>query len=154
MRGLTNDSRTFLWRLLNNLLPTEQRLHKLHKSPSAICKLCQDNQDDNIWSHSFASCSFSLQAMEWMINILKMFDPSITKERAVLLQINPQNTDNVLPCVWIIAETLQFIWAKRRSKAHIKLDEMTALISARCLTLKTSELFKNHATNVLTLMTT
>ena len=154
MRGISNDSRTFIWRLLNNLHTSEQRLHTLHKTPSPLCKLCQDNQDDNIWNHSFTKCSFSHQAMEWMINILKKFDPSITKDKAIFLQINPQNTDNVLPCVWLIAESLQFIWAKRRAKEHIQLDEMIALITARCKNLKTSELFKNHVTNVLLFLNT
>ena len=149
MRGLTNESRSFLWRLLHNLLPTEERLHKLHKSPSSLCKLCPDNKVDNVWSHTFSECAVSSPAMEWMLNTVRKYDPSCVKQESVLLQLNPGNKDHILPCVWLITETLQFIWAKRRSKEAINVGEMAAKITAKCIALKTSNLFNEHAANLL-----
>lgn len=146
MRGLSNDSRTFLWRLLNNLLPTEERLHIMHKAPSSICKVCDKNEVDNIWNHTFVSCPFTQPAMEWMIGWLKCFDPDTTIEKIIFLQIS---TNDALPCVWIIAESLLFIWSKRRTKTEIRLDLLKAQLKAKCEMLKKTDLFKEHATKML-----
>ena len=142
-KGISNKSRSFLWRFLNNLLPSEQRLHHLRKSPSPTCKLCTKNEVDSVWKHSFIACTFSAPAIDWMMGALRKFDPIMSKERAVFLQIMGNFDDHVIPCVWIVAETLQYIWAKRRAKTPIRLSEMTSVISARCTILEMTQNYKS-----------
>ena len=36
--GLPPDMASFLWKMLHNLLGTQERLHRLGSSPSALCK--------------------------------------------------------------------------------------------------------------------
>ena len=84
-----------------------------------------------------------------MENLVKMFDPTFTKEKAVFLQINPTNKDNILPCVWIIAESLEFIWAKRRAKEAIDVVNMSAILRAKCRSASQSEDFKCYFNNIL-----
>ena len=149
MKGITNKSRTFMWRFLHNILPSEERLHHLRKVPTPLCKMCQEGAIDSVWSHSFVICSFSSAGMEWMVNMVSKFDQTATKEKCIFLQLNPVNNDNILPCVWIIAESLEHIWAKRRSKEVINVGEMKAKMAAKCKSLNQSHIFKHHATNIL-----
>ena len=111
-----------------------------------------DGPVENVWSHSFVNCSFSSEGMEWMMKLVSKFDQTATKEKCIFLQINPVNNDNILPCVWIIAETLEHIWAKRRAKQLPNLVEMKAKIAAKCRSLSQSHIFKQHATNILQIM--
>ena len=133
-----------MWRPLNNLHVSEERLHR-HKSQSPVCKLCEENAVDNIWNHSFSVCAFSAEAMDWMVGGVKKYDRDITKEKVIFLQLNPPNCNDVLPCVWIIVETLQYIWSKRRSKQPICVNEMKDSISVSCAKVADSETFKVHA---------
>ena len=141
-------SRTFIWRLLHNLLPSEQRLFHLKKTQNPNCILCQENVIDDVWSHSFSSCAFSQPAMNWMLKVLCILDPTMTSQKAVFLQINPINSENILPCVWIIIETLQYIWARRRARDQVDVSRMRATLTAKCDSLSHTKLYRNHATNM------
>ena len=143
-----------MWRLLHNLLTTEQRLHHLKKNQSPNCQLCLKNEVDNVWSHSFSSCSYSNPAMEWIVEVLKIMDPTITKEKSVFLEVNPVTNDNILACVWIISETLQYIWAKRKAKDQLNVNDMRAFLLAKLQEICQAKTFQNHATNLTTILST
>ena len=148
IKGISNQARTFMWRLLHNLLPSEQRLFRLKKTQSPRYILCLENLEDDIWQHSFSLCSFSNPAMEWMMKVIQSMDPTITKEKSIFLQIEPINKDNTLPCVWIISETLQYIWARRRSREPIDVVCMKASLEAKCHMLQQTKTYRHHATNM------
>ena len=42
--GIPPDMTAFLWKMLHQLLGTQERLHRLGSSPSSICKLCKQAQ--------------------------------------------------------------------------------------------------------------
>ena len=58
------------------------------------------------------------------MEVLHPFDPQITREKAVFLQINGSWEEQIIPYVWIIAESLQYIWAKRQAKSQIRMIDM------------------------------
>ena len=90
--------------------------------------------------------------MDWMTDLLSNMDPSISREKSVFLQINPQDSSHVLPCLWILAETLQFVWAKRRAKTPIRLDELCAEVAANCKMLELSQLYNKSAEKIKLLL--
>ena len=155
IKGIINESRTFMWRLLHNLLPTEQRLHNLKKSPSPICQLYIANTEDDAWNHSFSSCSFSSSAMDFMVNAILIMVPAFTKEKSVFLQNDPVKKENtLLACVWIISESLQYIWVKRRSKEQLIVNDMRAILLAKLKVMSQTKTFQKHATKMTTILTT
>ena len=109
--------------------PLSQRSHSDYHSHS-----CAEFDD---WSLQLTGhhCSFRL-------------DQDAPKEKIMFLQLNPINSDNLLPCVWIVAETLQYIWARRRSKQKINVPEMKDYISGKFELLACTKMFGSHALNI------
>ena len=156
MKGLSNNSRSFLFRLVHNLHPTKSRLHRLNPRavPSPFCSFCLDGEEkeeeDNI-SHIYSSCSHSFEAMNWLKAVLEKFDPYISAEKIVTLQIDPENNDCIFECIFLTAETLEYIWDKRLTNKQIEVERLKSTIRAKINLLKRSK-FKNHGTNLLTMM--
>ena len=137
LKGITNESRTFLWRLLHNLHATQARLNRVTRNtPSPNCTLCDSNETDDVRTHTFSACQQSSQAMNWLSEKIRVMDPTATAENMLLLTINPTSSDNMLSCVWLVAETLSYVWARRRSRKGILIDELKAYIAARCTMLR------------------
>ena len=57
--GLTSNKSSFLWKMLHDILPTRERMHRMSLPgvPSAICTLCFDNKEDNS-EHALLTCSY------------------------------------------------------------------------------------------------
>lgn len=147
MRGLSNESRTFLWRMLHNLHPTKERLNRTmtRTNPTPICDRCDLNQVDNVQNHTFTGCTETVEAMTWLITQLRMLDVGVTAEKVVWLQFDVQNEHEELACVWLTAETLAYVWAKRRSRDPIQLASMRAILRARVEMMTKSNLYSNAA---------
>ena len=55
--GLESENYSFLWKLVHNLLPTQERLHKiLPNITRPSCSICELNGEFNL-EHSFFNCS-------------------------------------------------------------------------------------------------
>ena len=147
---ISNESRFFLFRLLHNLHPTKARLHRLNPraTPLPFCLFCEDQEKEESLSHIFSSeCSQSAQAMEWVKSVLTKFDPNITFEKIISLQLDPTNAACLLECVFFIAETLSIVWEKRQGNKKAELEAVKAVICARAETLKKSARFGPNGTN-------
>ena len=133
MKGLMNESRSFLWRMFHSLLPTQKNLNKTNRRvESPNCVLCDANEPDDIFNHSFISCSQSDAAMNWLLSVIKTMDPSADLRTISTLQFEPSSQENTLESVWLIGVTMEYIWSKRKSKQQIDLNDMKAKIQAKC----------------------
>ena len=124
-RGLSNTARTFLWRMLHNLLPTGERLNRIlpRTNPSNICLHCNLGEIDNIYSHTFTQCTHSAEVMTWLIDTLSTLDPTIIHNDIIWLQFTEEHE---LVATWIVAESLEYSWAKRMSNEMINMDQLLA----------------------------
>ena len=153
MKGLTNDNRAFLWRMLHNILPTQARLFVTSRNvTSPNCIMCEENETDDIKQHSFKSCDHSKEAMTWLINIIIQMDPSTTLEKIVTLHFEPLNCDHLLECIWITALTLEYIWSRRKKKKNIVTRDLISHARANCKMFCKSQFYNKHAENLLTFL--
>ena len=77
MPGLNNDQRSFLFKLLHNILPSQERQHRTCRNvDSPHCLLCASNAVDSVWHHAFINCSHTSEAITWMTRILSSLDPA------------------------------------------------------------------------------
>jgi len=84
---LSSESTTFLWKLLHNILPTRERLHKILPAvTNSICTACDSNQIGNI-KHALAECSASSEVFNWMYSGLSKFGANLTVDKVLLLDI-------------------------------------------------------------------
>ena len=152
--GISNENRTFLFRFLHNIHPTKDRLHRLNPraTPTPFCSFCEDQEKDDNWKHIMSECTQSTHAVGWLISVLKKFDQNVTIEKIMSFQLEPSNADTMLECIFIIAETLIFIWKKRQERKEFELEVMISKVRAKCDILQKSNKYGAHATNLKTMM--
>ena len=109
--GLSPDQKSFMFRMLQNLLPTRERQHRCGRSPSPACTFCGEPEDKII--HLF-SCPQSIQVTTPLLECLSDHVESITPRHIVNLDIRaPQSWE--LPAAWLVATCLQYVWENRMS---------------------------------------
>ena len=125
MKGLSNNSRSFLFLLLNNLLMTKECQHKVTRNtPSPICSWCQSGAVDSSYSHTFTDCTFTAEITNWLVSIIQVFDVDFVKEGLVRLQFETFNEEDTLIITWLVAEALGFAWARRQNRQTATLTEL------------------------------
>ena len=78
MPGLESTDCSFLWRMVHNLLPTQERLNRILSTvTSPVCTLC-DSEDVCDLSHALISCKFNNDIDHWLIRCLKTQCPPQT----------------------------------------------------------------------------
>ena len=130
--GLSPDLKSFMFKVLQNLLPTRERQHRCGRSPSPACTFCGDPQDTTL--HLF-SCPQSTQVTTPLLESLSDHIDNITPGSIVKLDIRaPESWD--LPAVWLVATCLQFIWENRISGKVATRSACKAELTARLAILK------------------
>ena len=153
MKGLTNPQRTFMFRFLHNILPTQARLHRVTRTtPSPVCQMCDSGEGDDLWRHSYTQCAYMEVAMEWLLGTIKNMDPSATLNKIMFLQFEPLNSDNLLACVFLTSEALSCAWARRRRREPLDIHELKSNIRAKCKILAMSKLYSACGTNLLAIL--
>ena len=125
--GLAPEQKTFLFKMLQNLLPTRERLHRCGKSPTASCNFC-DHPEDTL--DHLLSCPQSLEVSAPLLSCLASQLDNITTKDIIHLNFHTAESWD-LPAVWILSTCLMFVWEKRVAGKKAKLDECRAELSAR-----------------------
>ena len=127
LQGLESDQITLLWKVLHNLLPTQNRLSRILKDQNSSCKLCTDPMDD--LPHLF-SCRYSTDVCQALLRTVTSVMPSATPQKILLLSLEIE-PDLELPVVWIVSSTLLYVWSQKTSKKQCTLVETRAVLEAR-----------------------
>ena len=139
--GLSPDQKSFLFKLVQNLLPTKERLHRLGKIPSPSCRFC-DCPDDDV-EHLLA-CAQSAEVATPLLACLsgQASTGSLTAKDVVQMKINTSEAWE-LPAVWLVATSLAFIWEDRLAGKITSLVRFRAELLAR-VSLLGSTKWKNY----------
>jgi hypothetical protein len=69
--GLESCDYTFLWKMVHNILPTQERLHRIvRNTASPTCTLCQ-SQDSCYLSHTLFSCTYNSEVGHWLLQVIR-----------------------------------------------------------------------------------
>ena len=102
IKGLESCNYTFLWKMIHNILPTQERLHKILPSiPSPVCTLCESNTICNL-VHALFTCSYNHDVGHWLLQMIRSKAPEISPQQVTLLDLNLEDKLH-LPIVWLIA---------------------------------------------------
>ena len=113
---LSSNTMTFLWKLMHKLLPSEERLSSTLGNISPHCQLgCPDNTEANL-EHCFFSCLLTYEVGAWLLDTVHIFVPNANAQSVLNLDLPANNA-----LIWIVANTLYFVWAKRSSKKKVSL---------------------------------
>ena len=97
LKGLGSEATSFLWKLLHCLLPSEQRLAKILPNSSDLCKWCPNPIPADL-SHYLFQCSSTREVGEWLLNIVRHYDPYVTAPRLLDLSLSLKKPLRYLLC--------------------------------------------------------
>ena len=124
LKGLGSEIVTFLWKLLHQLLPTEERLARCSQAVTASCKICPQS------------------VANWLLSILQQYDPAVTSSK--LLRLEFECEDSVeWPLVWLSANTLNYMWNVRLKGKKVYLYDTRATLESKICLLRETR-FKNE----------
>ena len=141
-----------MFRLLHQLLPTKERLHRIQPATASTCRLCQLNLTEDLL-HSFFICPFNRDFGIAMLEKLQPLDRTLTKEKLLLLDISLQDEDMELPIVWFTAANLFHIWECRVSGKRAKLFSIRSEVESRIALLRETQ-FHDSAETILEILNT
>ena len=122
LRGLSPESKSFLFKLIHELLPCKERLHQLGQSATSLC-WCNSGEVET-YKHLFFQCDMNKQAGQSLLKCLKSYDSLLTEEKCLRLELG-SSEPFTLPSVSLLVTGLELIWKNRRQKKR------TAVISIR-----------------------
>ena len=136
LKGLSPQVKSFNFKLLHQILPCKERLSRLLPTTSSNCTLCTTQQPESI-QHAIFECSKNKEAAQFLLELTKVYDSSITQEKAARLQIQ---TDALyeLPTTILLLTGLEFIWNNRLQKKATSLYNTRAELECLVVTLRKS----------------
>ena len=138
LKGFSPDMKSFNFKLLHLILPCKERLNQMVPATSPVCLLCAQQQQESIL-HMFFGCEYNSEAGKFLINLVKVYDPSITEEKAVRFQIQSDALYE-LPATLMLYSGLFSIWNNRLSKKRTSIFSTRAELELLIVTLRKSRL--------------
>ena len=154
LKGLSTESRSFNFKLLHQLLPTNERLSQFLPNTRPECTLCQADVPESL-VHALFSCVKNSEAAEALLQLTRPYDPRITKERALLFNLNVSDPIYELP-VLVLYAGLFYISKNRSNKKGTAVYQIQAEIeclisllrrSRRRLLREAGDIINNTMTN-------
>ena len=104
---------SFMWKVLQNILPCENRISRILQNISSACKICSVPAEADL-VHCFFECEATMDVGTWLTDWICKFDASCTRQRILRLDFECDQNDEVA-VVWIIIHILQYMWSVRTS---------------------------------------
>ena len=128
---LGNAEISFSWKLVHNLLTTEERVHATVGNTSASCKFfCTDDSPANL-KHCLLSCDMSSDVGTWLIRIFQSISPASTVNDMLRLQIFENDA-----LLWILVKSLFFCWCQRMARKRALKSECLSFLLADLMLLR------------------
>ena len=125
LKGLSTESRSFNFKLLQQLLPVNERLHQLLPNNRSVCTLCQANVPESLL-HALFTCEKNSLAGEALLSLTRPYDRGITAEKALLLKLDICDPIYELPTVLVLSTGLNLIWRNRTNGKGTALYQVRA----------------------------
>ena len=133
--GLSPDQKSFIFKMLQSILPTRERLYRIGKVDSPICLFCNNEDTTN----HLLSCPQSSEVTLPLIRCLEnQVQGEVTPKKVVLLDI-PCPATMELPLVWLVSTCLMMIWVERQAGRTARLVQCQAELQARLILLKNTK---------------
>ena len=134
--GLTPEMRSFLWKMLHCILPTQDRLHRMNmpNASSPLCVQCTAGQVDDI-EHALLRCSKIKPGADFLLETLKLEIPDLTLERIKYLDFR---SEDLLVPTYLTAATLSQFWNSRFCTRNFSWQSVHANVEQSILTLRKS----------------
>ena len=127
-KGLSSEQTTFLFKLLHQLLPTQDRINRITNEPG-ICKICNSATEDLY--HALFSCTSSRATADLLLSYVHTVVPGLPPHKLLRLDLGAglEETDQ-LATLCLISTSLKYIWQARADKKVVTQYKMRAEVEA------------------------
>ena len=127
--GLGPENISFLFKLIHQTLPTQERVARTKPRASPTCKAqeCQGVVEN--LSHAMVYCPANDRVGLKLLECLREIQPGLQAEAILRLEIQVEE-DLELPAVWLIATALRTLWNLKQSTTKVKLYLVRAQLEA------------------------
>ena len=129
LKGLGSQATSFLWKLLHNLLPTEERLARILPNSSANCNFCPTPVRADL-PHCLFECNRTMESGSWLLSLIRRHDPTVSASKLLRLEFSCSDSAE-MPLVWITAQTLLYMWGVRTGGKIVSLATTRAELESK-----------------------
>ena len=129
---------SILWKMLLDLLSTQQRLRRMGASPSPLCKLC--SQETGTLHHELIDCTHNGDTGQLLLTCLQTHIPNLTAETLLHLELGNMEPDMQLPTIILVAATLGCIWKQRNINSRVCVYQVRSELEQSVNLLRTKRL--------------
>ena len=115
LKGISPDGKSFLFKLIHELLPSKERLHQLGQSASALC-WCNSGEVES-YSHLFFQCEKNEEAGQSLLRCVRSHDSNSSEKKSIRRELGSSNPF-ILPSVSILATGLELFYLNRKKENH------------------------------------
>ena len=128
--GLGPENMSFLFRVIHQTLPTQERVARTKPGASTICKVqgCSANVTEDI-PHALLYCPANGRIGHNLLSCLREIQPGLQADAALRLEIQVEE-DHELPVVWMMATLLRIVWNLRQSSSKIRPYQVRSQLEA------------------------
>ena len=137
-KGVPPDMASFLWKMLLDLLSTQERLHKMGATPSPLCKQCK--LVTGSLKHELLECHLNNNVGQLLLGCLQTYIPGLSADTMLRLEFNNLDKDMELPSIILTAATLGYLWKERLSSTKIRTYQVRSEIEQTINLLRTTRL--------------
>ena len=145
LKGLGPKMTSFLFKVVHQLLPTQERIARTNPRVSSTCKAvgCSGVEIEDV-THALISCVGNDGVGITVLNCVNIHVNGMTDEGAVRLQFNTEDNYE-MPVVWVLAVAWSYIWETRALGKKPELFNMRAQLEARVALLRKARKFHNES---------
>ena len=130
LKGLGPELSSFLFKVVHDLLPTQERVARTSASVNGMCKLCLSNVKEDLL-HTLIKCPANQEIGEAVLLCLSDHIEDGVDDQAVL-QLHLHLEDALeLPVVWFLAVAWSSIWESRKVGRRPELYKVRADLEAK-----------------------
>ena len=141
MKGLGSEATSFLWKMLHNILPTEARLGRILPNQSQNCKFCSATVNADLL-HCFFYCEKTKIVGRWLLSWMSKQDSGVSAAGLLKLEFQVEESRE-MPVVWLIAQTLLYMWGVRANGNTVDLNTTRSVLEGRINLLRDTR-FRNE----------
>ena len=130
MPGLGPENVSFLFKLVHQILPTQERVARTSARASPACPMrgCEHVCED--LAHAIVLCEGNDGVGHRMMSCVREFAPRVGIESALRMDFDVED-DIELPLVWLIATVSLEIWKLRVDKSRVQLYDVRSQLEAK-----------------------
>ena len=150
LTGLSPEIKSFLFKLIHELLPSKERIHHLSQTSSPLC-WCNSGALET-YQHLFFHCDKNSQSGQALLRCVQSYDRNLSEVKSLRLELTADEPF-LLASISLLSSGLELIWQNRKSKKSTSLYTMRAELESSISIKRRSRLRKvRESSDIMTNM--